>query len=448
MKGLNIDVHIMLMSFLPTSDLSSLLQTCRHLHDAGIPSLCLHAGNRPIDNARHALSFRDFLRIGAPESRDLLVQGLWFRLPERSQFDGSTGTSQRPQEWTAVLTILYNCRALRRLRIDTWDDRIDPIKVLNPVFTSLKCLEDLSIALTPEVVQELQRVSLNGLRRLSVRWPRESELSLALRRNVLLTLRPLADTLVELNNVIPRYLRAPFSLVEKLGLAMDRSETLIRDAVHTFPNVTHLTLYSEHHQRCHWDNNAGRQEDVAFRNENKSRWSLNYSDAWPSLTAVWAEDLCGAYCLGIVHSVRAISLPLTLDSRFHMLPTIVAETRPSSLELRVDLDDPRICTGILDRLRMPDWRWLEDPVNASLSHLVLLLEGLDRAPVHASYRTEARLILVRCLYLIASLARWKVVLALTHAPLAGWVRLCPRRSLSHLSAAEIPWPSRCRGHRC
>ncbi|RPD62262.1 hypothetical protein L226DRAFT_568935 [Lentinus tigrinus ALCF2SS1-7] len=379
------------MSFLPAVNLSSLLRTCRHFLEIGTPSLCLQAGNEPIESAQHTLSFRDFLRVGTPESRDSHVVSLWFRLPERSGFDTRTSTSQRPEHWNAVLTILYNCRGLRSLRIDTWDIRIDPIIVLNAALTSLKSLEDLSIALTPDLAEELLRLSLIGLRRLSIQWPK-SERSLDLRRTILWSIRPLAKTLVELNNVIPRDVKTRFSLVHTLGLAMDRSATLIHDAVRTFPNVTRLTLHSAHHHRCHWDR-EGPAEDNAYRKENKSRWSLDYPRAWPSLTAMWAEDLCGAYCLGMVRSVRAMSLPLTLDSRFYMLPTIVAEMQPRFLELRVDLDDPRICTGILDRLRMPNWSWLSDPANASLSHLTLVMEGLDRVPVYATYHTEAKLVL-------------------------------------------------------
>ncbi|RDX49985.1 hypothetical protein OH76DRAFT_1403246 [Lentinus brumalis] len=392
-SALNTDVHLEVMSFLSTSDLSFLLQTCRHFLTIGLPSLCLHAGRKPIERGQQAVSFCDFLRVGSLESRDTHIRSLWFRLRMVSPSEARAGVSQHAEDWKAVLSILYNCPGLRSLRIDTWDDRVDPVIVLNVISTHLKSLEDLSITLTPDLAEDAHRFSLIPLRRLTIQWPRNPPAPLEVRRSVLWTIRPLAETLVELNNVIPRSdMRTAFPRIVKLGLAMDRSETLIRDAVRTFPNVTHISLHSEHHRRCHWDV-VGPREDKASRDHNKSRWSMDYPRAWPSLTAVWAEDLCGAYCLGFVRSMQALSLPLTLDSRFSMLPAVVAEMRPRFLELRVDLDDPRICTGILDRLRMPNWQWLEDPANASLSHLTLLLDGLDRVPVYASYQTEAKLIL-------------------------------------------------------
>ncbi|KAI0700370.1 hypothetical protein C8T65DRAFT_742098 [Cerioporus squamosus] len=379
---LNADVHLGIMSFLPTSDLSSLLRTCQYFLKIGIPSLCLHTGKTPIERRQHVLSLCDFLRVGSLDSRDKHIQSLWFRLP-----------SQQGEVGKAILTILYNCGGLRSLRMDTWDDRVDPIVVLNAIVTSLKSLDDLSIALTPDLAEDAHRLSLVPLRRLTFQWPRSPPAPIEVRRSVLWTIRPLAKTLVELVNVNPRSdMRTPFTLVRKLGLAMDRSETFIRDAVRTFPNVTHVSLHSEHHRRCHWDV-EGPGEDNATRGRNKSCWTKDFPRAWPSLTAVWAEDVCGAYCLGMVRSVRAVSLPLTLDSRFYMLPTVLQDLQPRFLELRVDLDDPRICTGILDRLRMPNWQWLADPANAYLSHLTLRLEGLDRVPVYASYQTEAKLIL-------------------------------------------------------
>ena len=295
-SALNTDVLLQIMSFLPTPDLSCLLRTCRYFLEVGIPTLCQHAGKRPIEKVRHVLSFRAFLRVGAADSRDVHVLSLWFRLPDVGHSVSRGSTSQRPEHWNAVLTVLYNCRELRKLRIDTWDQSIDPIIVLHAILTSQKSLEDLSIALTTDLAEELHGLSRMGLRRLSFRWPQISQSSLAVRRAVISTIRPLATTLVELNNITPRYVSAPFSRVRKLGLAIDRSETFIRDAVRTFPHVTHLTLHSEHHQRCHWDV-TGPAEDAAFRDQNRSSWSSTYRDAWPSLTAMWAQDLCGAYCL-------------------------------------------------------------------------------------------------------------------------------------------------------
>ncbi|PIL27026.1 hypothetical protein GSI_10165 [Ganoderma sinense ZZ0214-1] len=129
----------------------------------------------------------------------------------------------------------------------------------------------------------------------------------------------------------------PFLAVQKLGIRETALRTFVADATTAFPNVSHLVLRQP-------DMNFAR--GVAFNKErledarthNKTQWeSPQYRDAWPSVSAIWAADPSFLYQLGFARRVASVSLRMgSLVSEEYIKP-VLADTSPSSLELRVDM---------------------------------------------------------------------------------------------------------------
>ena len=103
-------------------------------------------------------------------------------------------------------------------------------------------------------------------------------------------------------------------------------------------------------------------------------WFVSSISQWPSLSAIWAEDPSLLYILGFSgRRVASVSLPMgDFVSEEYIAPAL-ADTSPSFLELRIDLD--------YFGCKTPERDWAEAFRGTSIRRLTLLLHM--RAPTDA-----------------------------------------------------------------
>ncbi|EJF66304.1 hypothetical protein DICSQDRAFT_166003 [Dichomitus squalens LYAD-421 SS1] len=378
------------MTFLPLTDLSALMRTCRLLSEVGFQPLCARSGE-PLRTPTQILSFLEFLHIGAPHSpapviKDLRLSLEEHRVPQRkaSYFEHHTRepayftTSSDPlqeeyllrayrnQALEAFRMILQKCCNLRRLNIGRWYEDV-PIAPLTHVISSLTALEELRMPMVPrsQLCNDVRLASL-PLRKLVLRPGRWHELPDALN-----LLQPLSSTLVELDIPVCRWKRpdAPFPHVRKLAIEFPASGDVVLDLVHAFPNLTHLSLGgTRNFHLCH--TLSSRAEEDRLREHSQGQWRLlTYS--WPSLVAVHTESPCVLYTLALPFKVPRVSIGYSAgDPAENMLPKILADTSPTCLEMRIKqvhfkyFPLPRRFTG----LKPGD-------ATASLQRFILTMEG-------------------------------------------------------------------------
>ena len=353
------DLKRMIMSLLTGKDITSLMQTCSDLLDAGLLELVSRLPRRPINTLDHAISFHKFLHVGGgPSSRGHLVRSLWVAFPRIGGPDVYT---------PAIITVVQCCSHLRRLRIDDWplNVKADSINTLLYTISYCSSLEDLTIP--PSSYMNSQRLSelmhLLPLRRLAFH-PK----GLLEKAQTLVIMHYLPRTLVELDHmVLPGYMLITQDAVNvrKLGVCMDRdSLAFVENLTATFPNVTSLRLWASPPDSwnverssdncdcaCCSSNTLGEVADdldeaailLEMRTHNLEQWRSWSASRWTSLEAIWAAQLDDLYGLGLWvppdRNVPYLSLPLGIETPPYFAPwlqTVLADLRPTGcLELRV-----------------------------------------------------------------------------------------------------------------
>ncbi|PIL27032.1 hypothetical protein GSI_10171 [Ganoderma sinense ZZ0214-1] len=373
----NLDVQNHIISFLSTPDLSALMQTCRHFLDACLLPLCAHSGVILFEDDFERLpSFRLFLRIGAGSlSRAHLIRALWIAMGE-PQYPAEIDPVEMlrvSKEWTpALLDILRHCHNVRRLRLDQWIMKELPYPVLiDTVASSMAHLEELDIrapyAADLDVLRPLARLPLQRLSFLRIPYSSESHDSPPLTPFSLDVLpRSLTELDVDFHGDAP--VSTPFPLVWKLGVrTMGRPiwRAFVASAATAFPNVTQLVV-RRHASGGVCSLLSGLMEDT--RRLSTLQWRLRARDhgaSWPSLSAIWAEDLSMLYCLGFPNRVRSLSIPFRRRIEEGYDVPVLSDASPRFLELRVNTDD-----GFLTY--SADWRAHFGPSVSSVVCLTVL----------------------------------------------------------------------------
>lgn len=311
------------MSALSTADLSALMRTCRYLSEAALLSLCARSYTR-LDTRERVASFHQFLRINSgPSSRTPYIKALWLNAPYEPCYSD--------QETSMYLGILRHCKNLRRLRLRSWYEDIEPTLLFHVIATSLPALEELDLFVMPNVTAK----DLHKLARLPLR-------NLHLAGNVefvpdaLSALLPLARTLeeVQLSHITFTRLRAPpgaFPGVKVLSLHLDISTSFAETLTATFPNITHLRMMNN-------DMLVPGRPAIArtLREPNKQRWPKGQRP----LRALWATDIFELHASGFARHAAHLSVPIhfhTSSTHRLMLLDILADVRPRSLEVRIDM---------------------------------------------------------------------------------------------------------------
>ena len=387
---INFDVQRHIMTFLPLADLSALIRTCRLFSEIGFRPFCDRSGE-PLGTPTQILSFLEFLHIGQPQSRTPLIKELHFsleehRVPQRKEsyfehhgrepayFTISSNPLQeehllkahRNQAPKAMWTILQNCCNIRRLRIDRWYEDV-PIAPLTHAISGLATLEELQMPMVPRSQWHRDvKLAKLPLQKLVFRPGRWHEIPGALN-----LLQPLSSTLTELDIPVCRWKRpdAPFPLVRKLTIEFPASEDVVCELVHTFPNLTHLSLGgTRNFHLCH--TLSSRTEEDRLRERSQKQWR-SLSGDWPSLVAVRTETPCVLYTLALPFKVPRVSIGYSAgDPTDNMLPKILADTSPTCLEMRIRQVHfkyaplPRRFTGLV-----------QGDSTASLERFVLTMEG-------------------------------------------------------------------------
>ncbi|RPD62277.1 hypothetical protein L226DRAFT_611124 [Lentinus tigrinus ALCF2SS1-7] len=317
---LNADVQNLIMSVLPTADLSALMRTCRYLSEAALLPLCARSFVR-LNNRYKVASFHKFLRINSgPSTPTPFIKALWFDVPSRPHSN---------DDIQAYLGILRHCQQVRRLRLSWWYDDIHPAFLFHVIVTSLTGLEELDLTVRSNVSEK----DLRKLARLPIRKLQISG-DLKYGPDALSAIVPLGRTLVDLS-INLRCLHAPpggsFSGVRRLRFHCYHDASFVETLTTTFPGVTHLTI-SGYTARSYL-----LKEIVHERN--RQVWQKDPT-AWRTLQAVYAMEADGLYALGLVRRIAHLSVPfdhlLTLINNT-MLAKTIADLCPAALELRVDL---------------------------------------------------------------------------------------------------------------
>ena len=334
----NLDVQNLIMSLLPTPDLSALTRTCRYFLDTGLRALCARIPERVLGHRARVVSLYAFLRSqSGPLSRCHLVTDLHFNLPyEPTYYWDAQGKVQRAAHINAFLGILRSCRHLRRLRIDGWFKALPASLLLHTLAASLAELEELVLAIAGR--HDVEEKDLRKLGQL----PRIRRIAIQASSAMgLQGLQPIAGVLQELDRIRIRgdVPAVPFANVQMLGVWTDRDPAWLEKVTTIFPNVSVLVLRARlgtsMHHRCHTD--PGRAEDDSLREYNGLQWRNACAKAWPSLKSIWAHDLCGLYCIGMARRARALSVPLERPSAAYLYRAVLTDTQPDFLEVRIDL---------------------------------------------------------------------------------------------------------------
>ena len=360
----NFDVQRHIMNFLQTKDLSALMCTCRLFSDIGLQPLCMRSGEA-LRTPKQLVSLLEFLRLGTLHSRAPLIKDLHFCLEEHrvpqdkasyfelhvrepAYFSVSSNPMQeehllrasRNQALEAFLVVLQHCCELRRLEIDHWFEDVPTIPLYHAI-SNLAALEELRMPMIPRSrwYGDFQLAS-PSLRKLVLRPGRWHEIP-----DALTLLQPLSSTLVELDIPVCRWTRpsVPFPNVRKLAIEFPASEDTVFDLVHTFPNLTHLSLGgTRNFHLCHA--RSSRAEEDRLRAHAQHQWRALASSTvaaappWPSLVAVHAASACTLYTLALPCKVPRVSVTYAAGDPAEdtVLPRILKDTSPTCLEIRVE----------------------------------------------------------------------------------------------------------------
>ena len=367
------------MTFLSTKDLSTLMRTCRYFLDACLLALCSRSNELHFDiHLARLPSFRRFLRINAgPSSRAHLINELciYAHGALELQYMYEPPDIHRRREWsTALLDILRHCRNMRRLRMYKWFLYDIPFAFfVKTISSSLPHLEELTMPVPYDtdatVLRRLARIPLRSFSFL--KYPPNQNLP-----ETYISLDVLPRSLTELDIHRSPRTDTPFLAVQKLGIRDTARTTFVANATAAFTNVSHLVLRSQE---------MGFIRDISYntaliedaRDHNVAQWDLaQHRNAWPSLSAIWAEDPSLLYILGFPpgsRQVASVSLPMGDFVDEEYIAPALADTAPSFLELRIDLD----CFGC----KTPERDWAHVFRGTSIRRLTLLLHM--RAPTDA-----------------------------------------------------------------
>ncbi|KAM5538010.1 hypothetical protein V8D89_008207 [Ganoderma adspersum] len=357
LTAVNFDVQTHIMNFLQTEDLSALRCTCRLFSDIGLRPLCMRSGEA-LRTPKQLLSLLEFLRLGTPHSRAPLIKNLHFCLEEHrvpqdkasyfelhvrepAYFSISSNPLQeehllrasRNQALEAFLMVLQHCCELRRLQIDHWFEDVPTIPLYHAI-SNLAALEELRMPMVPRSRWYGDfKLASPSLQKIVLRPGRWHEIP-----DALTLLQPLSKTLVELDIPVCRWTRpsAPFLNIRKLAIEFPASEDVVFDLVHTFPNLTHLSLGgTRNFHLCHAL--SSRAEEDRLREHSQYQWhALASTLPWPSLVAVHAASACALYTLALPCKVPRVSVTYAAgDPAEDMLPRILTDTSPTCLEICV-----------------------------------------------------------------------------------------------------------------
>ena len=352
------------------------MKTCRYFLDACLLPLCALSNKLRFDNHLTRLpSFRRFLRINAgPSSRAHLIKELSIYASsalELRYIHNPTDIRIRKEWSAALLDILRHCRNMRRLRMYKWflHDISFPLFV-NTISSSLPNLEELMMPVPygtdASVLRKLARLPLRSFSLTFFKRHPNQHLP-----DTYISLDVLPRSLTELDIHRTPRTDTPFLAVQRLGIRLGIQDTLsttfVADATAAFPNVSHLVLRQQYVDSTRQVPHNMRLLDEA-RTRNKTQWESQYPKAWPSVSAIWAEDPSLLYILGFSRRVTSVSLPIGKLGYEDYIAPILADTSPSFLELRIDMD------GF--RYRQKDWEHVFG--RPSIRRLTLLL--YTRAP--------------------------------------------------------------------
>ncbi|TFK88706.1 hypothetical protein K466DRAFT_61159 [Polyporus arcularius HHB13444] len=337
-----VDVQRLILSLLDMKDLSSLMKTCSYFLDLGLPELIGRIPNQAIVGLDKAVSFLNFLRVGGgPFSRRHLVEALWLAFPRSSQYYNCPRPYKPHKLYknhiATLLSILRHCSYVRRLRIQNWpwDFEVDNLNTtLHTIARYMTALQHLTIPLaSTSEHRHLTKVARLPLRKLVLS---SSTLCDIPTPQMSLVMNSLSQTVVTLDRIVlPEDFRRHLPNVRMLGLWMNRQDSaVVENMTAAFPNVTSFRLHSSHHTDRDYYCACGSFPDLEMapvREHNQPQWQPG---SWPSLEAVWAARLCDLYCLGASRHIPCLSVPVEKCTR-SVLSVILAETRPSFLELRV-----------------------------------------------------------------------------------------------------------------
>ena len=161
-------------------------------------------------------------------------------------------------------------------------------------------------------------------------------------------------------------------MVSKLGIREITSKTFVASATAISPNVSRLLLRRPARTRPR-RGALGRQfiDDARTHNRLQSH-SEDHRATWPSLSAIWAEDVCMLCALRVPRQTTCVSVPLRRNWEEAYVAPVLADASPSCLELRVDMDE-----FDFTRTPRPDWHTLFGPSAWAVPRLALLVHTRD-----------------------------------------------------------------------
>ena len=367
--ALNWDVLLHMVTFLPRSDISSLMKTSREFYELGLRELFYD----PVElRANNIQSLHTCLRIGTSQPRshylrDVTMSCTLSHLPLSR--DGHIPMEQLLRD------VLQNATRLRRLRFDWGAASLS--ESFSVIMPTLHCLEEVYM---PLVSQELWD-SIKGLRapirKLTARFGPTNHPSFLTADPVTL-LESFQSTLEELDLAVVQCedTSVVYPAVQKLSLAdcyygRTRGGIDIGPVMRAFPNVVDFSLSAAKAQPAlsHWK--EGRSCDHADLIDRcraaNVQWQREHPrETWTSLGSVTAGHIVDLYMLGLCRPVPRVEVRAFSEGTLWMFRHVLSDTRPSHFTVSLFARDHVL--DCLPRL-IPD-----EESAASLRHVTVVLQ--------------------------------------------------------------------------
>ncbi|KAH9928479.1 uncharacterized protein BXZ73DRAFT_78300 [Epithele typhae] len=366
---LNFDVQYHIMSLLSPADLSRLMRTCSSYFEAGIVLLCSHS-KIPLNTVSQVLSFAKFLRVYDPQhTRTPLIRELHFNLEEytftlaKGAASPNPDSSGFPSSYFALpahhplteehlmrdarnraletfLTLLPQCAALSRLRIDRWYDDAPP-SLLHHALTHLTHLTHVRMPLFARGALDLASFA---------RLPRSAPSSSSPRASGRRPRTPSPRS----SRSRPRSRRSSCPCAAGARPPRPSRACTARDRVPArgprppprprprLPRPPRLALRGA--RPLHLCGTArARAEDACARERAQAQWRALARDGavwpWPDLESVAGESACALHALALPRAVRRLSVAFAASEPAAagdaMLARVLCDARPACLEVRV-----------------------------------------------------------------------------------------------------------------
>ncbi|KAI0351476.1 hypothetical protein OH77DRAFT_923492 [Trametes cingulata] len=360
LKSLNVDVLEQIYSWLDGESLGMLMSTCRYFSEAALPALCKRAG-RPLMSYWHLLSFHEFLRRRSPISRPGLILRLHIALPRHELgqdiegYDAFGFAMSRPATIAEVLLdVLHLCRNLRYLNLNMQYIRIKS-GLLCKTISQMPLLKELWTPLPENMrAQDYRRLARPPLHTLAFSSGGPQSLDDLGRLSTSLVNLRIPDIeewhALQTNAVFPQVQRLEIGspCTTQVGFAVEVKRV--------FPNLRYLTLAATATgRRCILDDNASAVlPTIENQREYNLRQRLANPQTWPELAYFAYRHPCAAYAVALPSHVTSLSV--TVDVQCGLTPherlsrTIIADTKPTCLELRMSLSRFKKCFQSADNI--------------------------------------------------------------------------------------------------